>query len=472
MFYGRTSELEKMNRLYGSNEHHVVVIYGRRRVGKTSLISEFCKDKRAIFFSALESTAEKNLTAFSKTINAFLYPRSSVNSEYASFDDAFTVIHEEAQKERLVLVIDEFPYLAAADGSISSVLQHTIDHKFSKTDIFVILCGSSMSFMEEQVLGHRSPLYGRRTAQFKLEPLSYLAAAEAHPDLPPGINALIYGITGGVPHYINKLAVGPDGDVGSAVVKNLLERTSYLFEEPANLLKQGLREPATYNSIIAAIAGGAARLSEISDKTSLEYAVCSRYISVLMSLGIAGRKEPVCGRTKNKSLYFIKDSLFSFWYRFIPDNMSQIMAGRPELVYEKEIAPHIDRYMGMPFEDICRQYLILYADVPFTIREIGSWWGGNPETKVQEEIDILAVGGKNAIFGECKWQSDPADLAVLKDLKRKSELFCGFDHKYYYLFSRSGFTSGVKKAADDDSSVRLITLADLYSPLPAEPRRP
>jgi AAA+ ATPase superfamily predicted ATPase len=451
-----------MNRLYGSKEHQVVVIYGRRRVGKTSLINEFCKDKRAIFFSALESTAEKNLRALSKTVNSLLRPESSVQPEYTSFDDVLTEIYEESQREKLVFVIDEYPYLAAADGSVSSVLQHMIDHKFSKTDIFLILCGSSMSFMEEQVLGHNSPLYGRRTAQFKIEPLEYLAAAEAHPGLLPETNALIYGITGGVPHYINKLAVEGDDGIGHAITENILERTSYLFEEPANLLKQELREPSTYNSIIAAIAGGAARLTDISDKTSLDYALCSKYVSVLMNLGIVGRKEPVCGNTKNKSLYFVKDNLFRFWYRFIPDNMSSIMAGRPEQVYEKEISPLLDQYMGASFEDICRQYLVFHADVPFTIKEIGSWWGGNPATKVREEIDILAVNGGNAIFGECKWRSALTDLSVLNDLKRKAGLFREFDERYYYLFSRSGFTSGVKEAAEDDRSVRLISLADIY----------
>jgi AAA+ ATPase superfamily predicted ATPase len=457
-----------MNMLYESNEHQMVVIYGRRRVGKTSLINEFCKGKRTLFFSALESTAEGNLVALSKAINNFIHPHSSINSKYTTFDDAFKEIYEETQREKLVFVIDEFPYLASADRSISSVLQHAIDRMFSKTNIFMILCGSSMSFIEDQVLGHNSPLYGRRTAQFKIEPLNYLEAAEAHPGISPETNALIYGITGGVPHYINKLAVGTDSDLGNSVVENLLERHCYLFEEPANLLKQELREPATYNSLIATMAGGAARLNEISNKTSLEYALCSKYISVLISLGIIGKKEPVCGRTKNKTLYFVKDNLFRFWYRFISDNMSLIMAGKAKLAYDLEIRPYLDHYMGITFEDICRQYLVYHADVPFPIKVIGSWWGGNPETKVPEEIDILAVNGKNSIFGECKWQSAPTDLAVLKGIKRKAELFPEFDNKYYYLFSRSGFTSGVNKAAEEDGSIRLITLTDIYNPRSAE----
>jgi len=468
MFYGRAYELDRMNRLYDSNEHQTVVVYGRRRVGKTSLINEFCKGKRTLFFSALESTADRNLKALSKTISVFLHPRSPVNVEYASFDDALTEIYEVAQKERLVFVIDEFPYLAQADSSISSVLQHAIDHRFLKINIFIIICGSSMSFMEEQVLGHSSPLFGRRTAQFKIEPLDYLATADAHPELSPETKALIYGVTGGVPHYINKLAVKTDKGFGNSIVDNLLERNGYLFEEPANLMKQELREPATYNSIIGAIAGGATRLNEVSTKTSLEYALCSKYISVLMNLGIVGKKEPICDNTKNKTLYFVKDNLFRFWYRFIPDNMSQIMAGGSKIVYETEVKPNLDHYMGSTFEDICRQYLITYANVSFPIKEIGSWWGGNPDTKVREEIDIVAVNGKNAIFGECKWQSVPIDVPVLKDLMRKSELLHGFEKKQYYLFSKSGFAPSLRKAADEDDSIKLVSLADIYGCQTAE----
>ena len=471
MFYGRETELSKLERLYSSGGFHCAVVYGRRRVGKTTLIGEFCKDKKALFFSALEFTAEENLKVFSRTLNAFLYPESTVSAEYANFGDAFVKVYEAARNERFVFVIDEYPYLAAADKSISSVLQHAIDHQLSKTGIFMILCGSSMSFMENQVLGYKSPLYGRRTAQFRLEPLNYLKSAQGGPGLSPETNAVIYGITGGIPHYINKLNVKSDEGLDEAITMNLLERTSYLFEEPANLLKQELREPSTYNSIIAGIAGGASRLNEIATKTSLEYGICSKYLSVLISLGIAGKKSPAADKTKNRGLYFINDNLFNFWYRFVTGNISLVMADKPALVYKTEVKPHINEYMGRIFEEICRQYLLYVADdLPFIPKETGGWWGGNPETKKQEEIDILAVSGKSAIFGECKWQSAPVDFAVLENLRRKARIFPRFERKYFYLFSKSGFTSGMTDAAGDDASIRLVTLDGLYPKLMSRDR--
>ena len=463
MFYGRELELSKLESLYASDKFQCVIIYGRRRVGKTTLIGKFCEGKRVLLFSALESTAEENLKELSQTINTFLYPDSSAHADYRSFSDAFDKIAEEAKKTRFVFVIDEYPYLAKADKSISSKMQHLIDHKLSKTNAFVIICGSSMSFMENQVLGYQSPIYGRRTAQFKLEPLNYRLAARAYPFLPPEKQVLLYGIAGGIPHYLNNLDIGADGDMDSAITNRLLERSSYLFEEPSNLLKQELREPATYNAIITAIASGANKLNEITSRTQFESGPCAKYISALISLGLVGKKTPATESVRNKSIYYLKDNLFNFWYRFVPGNMSMIAANRNALVYQTEVKPHLSDYLGKIFEDICVQYLTLFDDnLPFIPKEIGNWWGGNPESKKQEEIDILAVSGKKAIFGECKWQNELLDLAVLKNLKRKAELFNEYEQKYYYLFSRSGFTSGIIEAVQNDNFVRLIPLADIY----------
>ena len=463
MFYGRETEFKKLEKLYASDKFQCVIIYGRRRVGKTTLISNFCKGKRALLYSALESTAEENLKEFSQTINKFFFPDTSARADYQSFADALEKIAEEAGKSRIVFVIDEYPYLAKADKSISSRLQHLIDHKFSKTNMFMIICGSSVSFMENQVLGYQSPIYGRRTAQFRLEPLNYRLAAEAYPFLPPEKQVQVYSVAGGIPHYLNHLNVGADGDVDSAVAERVLERDCYLFEEPANLLKQELREPATYNAIITAIASGATKLGEIAARTQLESGLCSKYLNVLISLGLVDKKAPTTETAKNKSIYYLKDNLFRFWYRFVPGNMSLIAANQNALMYETMVKPHFPDYIGKTFEDICIQYLLLsIPDLPFIPQEFGAWWGGNPETKLQEEIDILVHDGKSAIFGECKWTNKQIDLAVLKDLQRKAVLFSQFENKYYFLFSKSGFTSGITEAAANDASVRLISLDDIY----------
>jgi hypothetical protein len=318
--------------------------------------------------------------------------------------------------------------------------------------------------MENQVLGYQSPIYGRRTAQFKLEPLNYRLAARAYPTLPPKQQVQLYGVAGGIPHYLNNLNVDTEGDVDSAIINRVLDRSSYLFEEPSNLLKQELREPATYNAIITAIASGATKLNEISTRTHLESGLCSKYLTALISLGLVGKKAPILETTKNKSIYFLNDNLFNFWYRYVPGNMSMIASDKGAIVYETEVRPKLSEYLGKVFEDICIQYLTLFADkLPFVIKEIGNWWGGNPELKQSEEIDVLALNGKSAIFGECKWRNEQTDLANLKNLMRKSLLFgAEFTQKYFYLFSKSGFTKGLIEAAASDPSIRLIDLTEIY----------
>lgn len=288
MFYCREKELSDLNRRYSEGKFECAIVYGRRRVGKTALINEFCKNKPTIFFSALNATSGENLEALSGAIYEKDHKYGASAPVYKSFDDALSDITRMAEEERLIFVIDEYLYLAKAEQSISSRLQHIIDHHWQNGKLFLILCGSSMSFMENQVLGYESPLYGRRTAQYKIEALTYREITVFNPQLPCEKQALIYGVTGGIPHYINKLNV--KDDVDAALLENLFSTSGYLFEEPENLLKQELREPAVYNSIISAVAGGATHSNEISTKVGLESGICSKYLKVLLDLGILKRR--------------------------------------------------------------------------------------------------------------------------------------------------------------------------------------
>ena len=217
MFYCREEELNTMNRRYEKGRFECIVIYGRRRVGKTSLINEFCKHKKTIFFPS----SQENPEALSKAIFTCKNPDTSVAPTYQSYDDALDAITAMAQHQRIVFVIDEYPYLAKTEKSFSSRLQHIIDHQWQNSQLYLILCSSSMSFMEYQVLGYESPLYGRRTAQFKIQALTYREMTQFYPQLSLSDQALLYGITGGIPHYINKLEV--DDNLDEALLENLFK---------------------------------------------------------------------------------------------------------------------------------------------------------------------------------------------------------------------------------------------------------
>lgn len=462
MFYCRERELGDLNSRYDRGAFECAIIYGRRRVGKTSLINEFCKGKPTVFFSALNSNSKDNLEALSRAIYGKDHENTSTAPIFSSFDDAFNAISRMAEQERIIFVIDEYPYLAAADKSISSRLQHLIDHVWQNGKLFLILCGSSMSFMENQVLGYESPLYGRRTAQYKIHALTYKEIAVFNPKLSAEEQALVFGITGGIPHYINKLDVR--GDLDRALLTNLFLPSGYLFEEPENLMKQELREPAIYNSIISAVAGGASRLNEIATKVGLETGIVTKYLRVLNDLGILKKETPITEKPGKKTIYTIDDNFFRFWYRFVPKNMSAITTGRIELIYNDAIKKYYHDYMGLIFEAMCKDYLLRYAkDLPFVISDVGRWWGTDSRAKREVEIDIVAtpIEGNDYIIGSCKYRNEKVGIDELEILKSYARTFGKAGKYHFYIFSKGGFTDGLIKAAEAEN-VKLLTLEDIY----------
>lgn len=464
MFYCREKELDTMNKRYQKGRFECVIIYGRRRIGKTALINEFCKDKPTIYFSALNASSEENLEILSKAIYAFKEPGSDVVPAYKSYADALDAISQLAAANRLVFVIDEYPYLAKAEKSISSRLQHIIDHIWQNGKLYLILCGSSMNFMQNQVLGYESPLYGRRTAQFRIQALTYREITAFHPALTFEDQALLYGITGGIPHYINKLDI--EKNLDEAVLNNLFDPSGYLFEEPENLLKQELREPAIYNSIISAIAGGASHSNEISTKVGLESGVCAKYLRVLLELCILKKETPVTEKPGRKTIYAIDDNFFRFWYRFVPRNMSAINAGRIRQIYEQTIKRFYSDYMGLVFEKMCQEYLLRYApDLPILPREIGPWWGSDPDARKEIQIDIVGIpaDGEEYLIGSCKYRKEKVGADELGLLRLYAHIFRKEGHFHYFIFSKSGFTQELS-ALESRGEVTLLTLADLYKP--------
>lgn len=463
MFYCREEELSVMNRRYEKGLFECIVIYGRRRVGKTALINKFCLGKPTIYFSALNASAQENLEVLSKAIYTYKNPERITAPTYQNFADALDEITVLSNEGRLIFVIDEYPYLAKAYKSISSRLQHLIDHSWQNGKLYFILCGSSMSFMEYQVLGYQSPLYGRRTAQFKIRALTYREMAVFHPELPLTDQALLYGVTGGIPHYINKLDV--EDDMDDAILNNLLHTSAYLFEEPENLLKQELREPAIYNSIISAVAGGASRANEISTKMGLESGVCAKYLRVLLDLEILQKETPATERPGRKTIYRINDNFFRFWYRFVPQNMSLISTGRIRQIYEQSIKRFYPDYMGLVFEKMCQEFLLRYAQrLPMILKDVGQWWGTDAKTRRQVQIDIVGTSMEENeyLIGSCKYRNEKIGVNELELLKEYSTVFKKNGKFFYYIFSKSGFTQGLLDL-EKEGEVALVTLEDMYT---------
>lgn len=461
MFIGRKTELQQLNTLYKQDNFQCVIIYGRRRVGKTTLINEFIKDKDAVYFTGIESTAKDNLENFSRSIAALNNANTDNAPVYKDFRSALIDIDALAQNRKIVLVIDEYPYLARSYRPISSLLQELIDTKFkNNANLFIILCGSSMSFMEKQVLGYQSPLYGRRTAQFHIRPFTFYEAAAYYKNFSNEDLAVIYGITGGIPLYMSFIT--DTLSLKDNIINTFLTPSGYMYEEPFNLLNQELREPAMYNAIIRAVATGSSRISEIASKVGIENAAATSYVDKLIELGIMEKEVPAgtAGKSR-KSIYGIKDGMFRFWYKFIPENNILVQRNMPEAAWTN-IQPHINEYMGKVFENICADYLLEnYTNLPVQFQNFGRWWGNNPKMKREEEIDIVAANNDKAILCECKWRNEKTDKDVLETLLERRKLLPWFNECYYYIFSKSGFTAACQQLANENDKVKLITYKDM-----------
>lgn len=459
MFIGRERELQTLNSLYNSNRFEFAVIYGRRRVGKTALINEFTKDKDTIFFTGIETTAKENLDNFSGCIMEY-NTGIAADSTFSSFRSAFEYVFELAKSKRIVLVIDEYPYIARASKSLASTLQLLIDKNKDHSKLFLILCGSSMSYMEDHVLSYKAPLYGRRTAQLKIDPFDFFESCRRFKKLSDVDKALAYGIVGGTPQYLIQL--DDNLSIEDNIKNTHLNPSSFIFEEPGNLLKQEVREPATYNAIITAIATGSSKINEISNKVGANTSICATYIRNLIMLDIIKKESPYGEKTTRKTIYTIKDNMFRFWYRFVPKNASIIAHGAAELAY-KRIEPELSSYMGGVFEEICKQYLwklLIDGKCPVSFSDIGRWWGTDSKTKSQEEIDIVGTAGDSALFGECKWTNEKIGTGILETLVERSNLFT-YKKKHFYLFAKNGFTKGCTDKSAEMDNVTLVTYADM-----------
>lgn len=461
MFIGREKELKTLDRLYSSEHFEFVVMYGRRRVGKTTLLRHFMQGKDSIYCVGVESNRQQNLENLSQSLWNYGKFLEAVPS-FRTFQDALTYAFVMAKDRRIALIIDEYPYMARSEPSLASTLQMLIDQYKETSKLMLILCGSSMSYMEDHVLAYKSPLYGRRSGQMKIMPFDFFTACQWFSRFSPEDKALAYGMVGGTPQYLRQI------DDCLSIKENIenlfLNPDSPLYEEPTSLLKQEVREPALYNAIISAIAGGATKLSVIASKVGESTSTCSSYLKNLIDLGLIEKETPYGEKESRRSIYHLADHFFRFWYRFIPDNISLIAQGASPFAYTR-IVPHLSDYMGDIFADICRQYLWkerLSGKVPIPFSSLGRWWGTDPGERKQTEIDIMgAADAHTALFGECKWRNEPIDSAILETLLHRSRLF-PYTNVQLCLFAKRGFTKGCMEEASRLGHVSLYSYEDMF----------
>ncbi|MDD3339202.1 MAG: ATP-binding protein [Lachnospiraceae bacterium] len=459
---GRKSELQQLEQLYASHQFEFLVMYGRRRVGKTTILQKFTNEHNVIFYSAQEKNDSLNLQDFSRTIQQHF--EQHFIAPFQNWEDAFSYLTKKAETQKTVLIIDEFPFMAGPNPAIKSMLQHEIDHHWKNQNILLILCGSSVSFMVNEIMGYESPLYGRITRSMEVKPFDYLDSAAFFPNYSNEEKLLAYGILGGIPRYLN--AFSENVSLQRNIQDRILDNGSFLNDEPQMLLKMELREPNVYNSILEVIARGYNKVTEIADCIHEDKSKCSKYLVTLQAIRLVEKRVP-CGEAENskKTIYVLTDNFYRFWYHYVFSNKSYYeMLGTA--MASEEICDSISDFMGLAFEDICRQYLIRQAKcrkLPFVPAAIGKWWGNNPVIKAQDDVDILAFNKNKsaALFCECKFTNRPMPMEEYEDLLTAAKGFSDKIEKHYMFISKGGYTTPVQERAVRENVV-LLTMDDLF----------
>ena len=352
MFIGREAELQFLNDKYEENKGQLIVLYGRRRVGKTETLREFCKGKPHIFFSCTQTTDRVQLAKFSKQLLKEDIPAKQYVTEFADWEKAFRAILDLPYgDEKKLVIIDEFPYMCRGNKSIPSILQNLWDAEFKNSNVMLILCGSAMSFIEKELLAEKNPLYGRATGIYKMKEMGFYDAIKFFPDYSPKDKVITYAVLGGIPHYLNQW--NPKLSVAENIKRNILTKGCILYSEVDFLLHQELRETPIYNSIIEAVALGNTKLNDISQKSLVEdTSKTSVYLKNLIELGIVEREFSVDAGIKeqantNRGTYRLTDNFFRFWYAFGYTNFSQLEDGDVEGVYDYAVEPLLHEFVSL-----------------------------------------------------------------------------------------------------------------------------
>jgi len=461
MFVGRERELAVLQKEMDRPGPSLVVVYGRRRVGKSTLILHAIQGRPHVYYQATRVTDPDSQALFRSQISRAL-GGDPVLDGLTGWESLFEYLHQRARStaQGLTVVLDEFPYLCDANPALPSIVQKVWDHvRATGSPLNLILCGSSISFMEE-LLAERNPLHGRQTAALDVGPLTYREAAGFFPGWSAEECLRVYGVFGGLPYYLSLCR--PERTLAENILNVVLADGAPLREEPEHLLQAELQNVARYASILRAVADGCTQRSEIMNRvlpkgetgTSLtpyfHKLEALRLLRAEVSLDIRDRD-----RARNARFY-LDDPFLAFHFRFVLPYASALEAGHAEEVLQEAILPHLDEYMGGRFEEICRDWLRLYGRerLPSSAREVGRIWAAD------YDIDVAAtlLNGEQA-FGECKWWAGPVGLNILDRLQENSALtrYRKRDHTpCYLLFSRSGFTPELETKAAGDPRVVLI----------------
>ncbi len=436
MFVNRTSELKTLESEYQKKSATFTVIYGRRRVGKTALISEYIQDKNHIYLYATEGNIGEQLRGFTKQIKKFVAPELAKHLVFDSFADAFEFLAGLKFDSKLVLVIDEYQNLCKLQQGFSSELQRVWDLYLSSADIHLILCGSVLSMMHSEVLAYNAPLYGRRTTNIHLKTLHFQYISSFLPTVNREEMMNIYASFGTIPKYLNEY--GSNQSFVENIKNKILDKNAYLYSEGNFLLKQELSDAGTYFAILESISKGNTKVGSIASNLSKPSTYLTPYLQKLLELDILIKEVPITETNPLKSKlgrYKIKDKFLNFWFYYVYKNYNYLEVNQIDVVLDELKLNFNDRFVSFAFEDYVLEDMLLHHEKYFSFRphKIGRWWNN------KEEIDIVAFDDENICFVECKWQNSVNKERVKEALIGKSALVKGDKERFYLVVCKEDY---------------------------------
>lgn len=437
-FINRQKELDALNQKWTEDKAQLLVIYGKRRVGKTELIKQFIKDKPSVYFLSDKRTVKEQLKELGRLLGDRFKDSLLIQHGFNDWLEVFAYLKEKVTTP-FIFALDEYPYLVEIDKSISSIFQKGWDEYLKDSKVYLILSGSSVSMMESEALIYKSPLYGRRTGQMLLKSMSFVNSSEFFPSYDFDDFLQIFTVTGGMPAYL--LQLDSKLSLKDNIKNKILSKTEFLHNEIEFILKEELREPKNYLSILKAISFGKCKFGEIVNETGLEKNVINKYLSTLEQLQLIEREVPVTENVPAKSrkgLYKITDNFVRFWFQYVFPYKSELEIERYDEVFRK-IKESFDNLEALVYENVCREILWQYQDQLFSFERVGRWWESD------KEIDIVAINSesKSILFSECKCSNKQVGTNIYEDLKDKAKTVdwkMNGRNEYYALFSISGFT--------------------------------
>lgn len=458
-FFGRSAELTLLDQLWTRERATLLILYGRRRVGKTSLLTHWLQQRgqRALYWVAEPSSAFDQLRSFSQALYNFANPDAPAPDDftYVSWQQAWQQVAALAQRERLALFVDEFTYLLEIDPSIAGQLQNLWDQTLSRANLFLVICGSHLGMMQRHALSYQAPLYGRATAQLRLQPLPFGVTKAYFPGYNADERVAIYALWGGIPAYWERL--NPALTLSDNIRTELLTANNLMQAEPRLLLQDFLSDPHNYVGILRAIANNARTQKEIATFSGLAQSHISQYLSVLQNAGFVERRIPVTqGERSRLGRYHIVDPYLRFYYRFLANRQAQLALGVQEQTLE-EIKRHLRDFIGShTWEELCREWLLRASangTLPVLVDQVGSVW-----TRTAQ-VDVVGINSmeKVLVLGECKWGTQPIARNVLTDLLDKTGEIVpaqGNWQVYYLGFARDGWTEQSLALAEEVTATK------------------